>query len=70
MDIQGILERASRCSQTAEAIVCTGKDLAKLSSNQLGTIPLWALEIELQLVAGADVAYEYLDRLCQSIPTS
>ena len=67
MDIQGILERASQCNTEVDAILCTGKDLAKLSCNMLGSIPLWALEIELQVVSGADVAQEYLDRLCQGV---
>jgi tetraacyldisaccharide 4'-kinase len=36
----------------AAAIVCTAKDLAKLSAAQLGGRPLWALAIELEIQAG------------------
>ena len=64
MDVQGILERISQCSVPPQAVLCTGKDLAKIASNQLGTVPLWALEIELQVISGAEVLNEYLDRLC------
>lgn len=63
MDVQGILERISQCSVRPQAVLCTGKDLAKLSSDQLGSIPLWALEIELKIVSGAEVLEEYLDRI-------
>lgn len=63
MDVQGILERISQCSVPPQAVLCTGKDLAKLSSDQLGSIPLWALEIELKVVSGEEVFEEYLDRI-------
>jgi hypothetical protein len=52
-----------------QVILCTGKDLAKLSSDRIGQIPLWALEIELQIVSGAEVLDEHLERLCESIRT-
>jgi tetraacyldisaccharide 4'-kinase len=67
MDVQVILERASQCSVPPQAILCTGKDLAKLATDQLGAIPLWALEIELKIVLGGEVFDEYLDRLCAMI---
>jgi tetraacyldisaccharide 4'-kinase len=69
MDVQGIIERASQCSVPPQVILCTGKDLAKLSSDRIGQIPLWALEIELQIVSGAEVLDEHLERLCESIRT-
>ncbi|MFZ4081130.1 MAG: tetraacyldisaccharide 4'-kinase [Pirellula sp.] len=68
MDVRGIIERASQCSVPPQSILCTGKDLAKFSSDQLGQLPLWALEIELKIVSGAEVLQEYLERVCQSIP--
>jgi tetraacyldisaccharide 4'-kinase len=39
----------------AELILCTHKDLVKLPVAQLGEKPLWALTIEMQILAGADV---------------
>lgn len=68
MDVRGVIERASQCSEPPQAILCTGKDLAKLSSDQLGSFPLWALEIELKIVSGEEVLQEYLERVCQKIP--
>ena len=62
-DIAQIIERAQRCSPRPEAIVCTGKDLAKLASPTLGSTPLWALQIDLQLANGEDILNDYLDRL-------
>lgn len=67
MDVQGILQRVSQSSVPPQNIVCTGKDLAKLSSDRLGSLPLWALEIELKVVSGSEVLEEYLDRVCQQI---
>ena len=69
MDVQAIIERASQCSVPPQVILCTGKDLAKLSSDRIGQIPLWALEIELQITSGAEVLDEHLERLCESIRT-
>lgn len=36
----------------AEALICSHKDLVKLGRNQLGAIPLYALLIEVQFLAG------------------
>jgi len=38
--------------QQASALVCTHKDLVKLGVNQVAGIPIWALEIGLQILAG------------------
>jgi tetraacyldisaccharide 4'-kinase len=70
MDVQGIIERASQSSVPPQVILCTGKDLAKLASDRIGQIPLWALEIELQIVSGAKVLDEHLERLCETIRAS
>jgi len=36
----------------AELAVCTRKDLVKLQTDHLGSLPLWALAIELQFLRG------------------
>ena len=64
-DIEQIVAKAQQQGSSV-AIVCTGKDLAKLASSALGGIPLWALEVELQIVAGEAVLGEYLDRIYQA----
>jgi tetraacyldisaccharide 4'-kinase len=43
---------AAASASGAELIVSTRKDLVKLPVEQLGGRPLWALAIEMQLVAG------------------
>jgi tetraacyldisaccharide 4'-kinase len=64
-DIEQIVAKAQQQGSSV-AIVCTGKDLAKLASSALGGIPLWALEVELQIVSGEAVLGEYLDRIYQA----
>jgi len=44
-DLQRIGERAE--SQQAEFLLTTRKDLVKIRRDQLGTVPLWALDIQL-----------------------
>ncbi|MCE5301884.1 MAG: tetraacyldisaccharide 4'-kinase [Planctomycetaceae bacterium] len=50
------LDRLAAWASTlgAEAVLCTGKDLAKLTTERLGNCPLWAVEIELDFLAGRD----------------
>ena len=38
----------------AAAVLCTGKDLAKLSVDRLGKLPLWAVGIEMEFLAGQE----------------
>jgi tetraacyldisaccharide 4'-kinase len=64
-DIEQIVAQAHRRNASV-AIVCPGKDLAKLASNTLGGIPLWALQVELQIVSGEAVLGDYLDRIYQA----
>ncbi|MEO2047085.1 MAG: tetraacyldisaccharide 4'-kinase [Pirellulales bacterium] len=39
-------------TENSELAVCTRKDLVKLKTDRLGTVPLWALAIELQFLRG------------------
>lgn len=38
----------------AEAVLCTGKDLAKISTDHLGDRPLWGVDIELEFLSGRE----------------
>lgn len=49
------------------AAVCTGKDLVKMPGARLGDVPLWAVRIEMQFLAGQDRFESRLKALC---PTS
>ncbi|MEN6449649.1 MAG: tetraacyldisaccharide 4'-kinase [Thermoguttaceae bacterium] len=46
------------------ALVCTGKDLVKVPRDRLGNVPLWALRIEMELLAGADALESRLGQIC------
>jgi tetraacyldisaccharide 4'-kinase len=48
---------------TADAVVCTQKDLVKISLERLGERPLWATEIGTQIAAGADLLESRLEKL-------
>lgn len=47
-DIDALIAAA----KDAELAVCTHKDLAKVHSDALGETPLWAIEVEMSLLAG------------------
>ncbi|MEX0712245.1 MAG: tetraacyldisaccharide 4'-kinase [Pirellulales bacterium] len=49
-DVQDLAQWAQQLE--VDALVCTCKDLVKLGIDQLGSKPLWALSIELELLAG------------------
>lgn len=49
-DFERIAESAQR--ERAEAIVCTGKDLAKASGANFRGIPCWAVEIDVEFMEG------------------
>ena len=46
-----------------EAILCTGKDLAKIDVPRLATIGVWSLDVELRIRTGAKVLDEHLERI-------
>lgn len=46
-----------------EAVVCTCKDLVKIDRTHLGTHPLWALAVDVQITRG----HEELERMLESI---
>ncbi len=54
------LERWSR-TLAVEAVVCTQKDLVKIKRDRLGDHPLWAVEIGVQVTAGAELLQVCLD---------
>ncbi len=46
------------------AVLCTCKDLVKISRDRLGTKPLWAVRIELELLGGQEALESRLRRFC------
>jgi tetraacyldisaccharide 4'-kinase len=49
----------------AAALLCTRKDLVKLPVDQLGGLPLWAVDIELEIRAGREVLESRLEIFAQ-----
>jgi len=49
------------------AILCTHKDVVKIPRSQLGAVPLWALEIGLEITVGGS---EFERMLATLVPTA
>jgi len=62
-DIQEMDSHAAKMDPACEAIICTGKDLAKIEAARIGLVPVWSLDVELKIRTGAEVLDEYLERV-------
>jgi tetraacyldisaccharide 4'-kinase len=51
----------------AESIVCTQKDLVKLRQPELGSVPLWAVAIEMQFLRGQEALEGALERVTRQV---
>ncbi|MCA9241181.1 MAG: tetraacyldisaccharide 4'-kinase [Planctomycetales bacterium] len=60
-DIESLAAQAAG----AELAICTHKDLAKIHNESLGETPLWALEIEMSLLAGEAELDRQVSRIAQ-----
>ncbi len=67
-DIQALAIQAGLCDSPCEAIVCTGKDLAKIDTPRIGNFELWCLDIEMCIRSGETILDEYLERILNHIP--
>jgi tetraacyldisaccharide 4'-kinase len=66
-DIESLERQASTTETRCDAIICTGKDLAKIDAKRIGQYELWSLDIELRIRTGAAILEEYLERVVSSI---
>ena len=66
-DIQVVEKQARECESGCDAIICTGKDLAKIDTPRIGQFELWSLDIELRLRTGAEILEEFLERVVARI---
>jgi tetraacyldisaccharide 4'-kinase len=64
-DIESLAQWAKQCG--AEAVICTQKDLVKLKVDRLGALPLWAVGIDLEILAGQE---DFERRLAATIASS
>jgi tetraacyldisaccharide 4'-kinase len=67
-EVTEIRERVERLTDKPAAILCTGKDLAKLGMSRLGACPLWAMRIELKILRGEEILEEHLLRILDRVP--
>jgi hypothetical protein len=51
----------------AATMLCTGKDLVKISSDRLAELPLWAVDIELEFLTGQEAFEGRLQALLAGI---
>tara|TARA_B100000945_G_C20402197_1_gene607963 strand:+ start:854 stop:1765 length:912 start_codon:yes stop_codon:yes gene_type:complete len=64
-DIQQILSKAEDIS--AEAIICTMKDLVKIQVDRLGNIPLWALSVGTEPTDGQELLVQELVKIVELV---
>ena len=66
---QADLDRLSTWADglAAATLLCTGKDLVKISVDRLGGRPLWAVGIELEFLSGQDLLESRLQSLCRVV---
>jgi tetraacyldisaccharide 4'-kinase len=60
-DLESLSDEARHCD--AELVLCTQKDLVKAPLEKLGDVPLWAVAIEMQFLAGQQAFEEQLVRV-------
>lgn len=63
-DIAALAEWAGKGA--AEAVVCTNKDLVKLNVPRLGKLPLWALSVGVEVLAGGEAVESRLGSIIAS----
>ena len=51
------------------AVLCTGKDLVKIPANEIGGVPLWALEIAMEVTSGLELLEAELSRVAGLTPS-
>ena len=68
-DIHLLEKQARECKPGCNAIICTGKDLAKIDTPRIGKFELWSLDIELRIRTGAEILEEFLERVVARIST-
>ena len=57
------VDSLSKWAQEADMMICTRKDLVKLSTLSLGAVPLWALSIRLNFLAGQSAFMAVLQQI-------
>ncbi len=65
-DIQEIAHKASGV-EGCDAILCTGKDLAKIDVPQLESIPVWSIDVEFEILSGEPVLAEHLQEIVRQV---
>jgi tetraacyldisaccharide 4'-kinase len=66
-DIQAIRETLDELNDV-DLVLCTGKDLVKLSVDSFGEKPLWCVDIELSIRFGHEALLDRLNEILPAIP--
>ena len=64
-DIEKIISRTKEVS--AEAIICTMKDLVKIQVDRLGSVPLWALSVGMEPSASQELLVQELGKIVELV---
>ena len=64
-DIETIAARTHAVA--AEAIICTMKDLVKIQVDRLGSLPLWALSVGMEPLAGQELLVQELGKIVELV---
>jgi tetraacyldisaccharide 4'-kinase len=59
----GITAEASEC----EAILCTGKDLAKIDVSMIERFPIYSLDIEMEIILGQEILADHLKEIVRQM---
>lgn len=65
-DIREIASKATDAG-LCDAILCTGKDLAKIAVPAIDSIPVWSLDVDLEITSGIETFEDHLREVVRQI---
>ncbi|XZE46310.1 tetraacyldisaccharide 4'-kinase [Pirellulaceae bacterium SH467] len=65
-DIREIASRASDAGD-CDVILCTGKDLAKIAVPAIESVPVWSLDVDLEITSGLEIFEDHLKEIIRQI---
>jgi tetraacyldisaccharide 4'-kinase len=66
-DLEQLTQRVHQISPTVEGVICTQKDLVKISADQLASRPLYALAIEIRFKTGQALLERQLEGIVEMV---
>lgn len=65
-DIREIASRATDAGH-CDAVLCTGKDLAKIAVPSIDSVPVWSLDVDLEITSGKETFEDHLKEIVRQI---